>query len=213
MSVPHLNLDTIAALIEGRLSGREKEEAEAHLATSCSRCREAAAEIGSAVHALRTYALSEVPPVVVEATLARLAERREGLAAAHLVKRAARSVERVAALVFDTWANAAAAAAGIRSGAVAPVRQLVYEWQNDRFTVHVQRERDDAPFVIRGRIFLTDGGVDGLVVHLESPTARTKKTKTETTGEFAFEGVRRGGYVIRIEAPGGDVILGGIELH
>ncbi len=208
MKTSHLTLDTIAALLDGRLADDVRVQAEAHLAEGCAECRAHAEELGTALRALKSYSLTPVPGAAVERALASLRERGFGAA---LARKAGEALDRVAALVFDSWKTPATA--GVRGSAVAPVRQLVYEWEDDRYTLHVQRDSETDPYVIRGRVFLTEGNAGAINVHLSpATTARARKAKTDASGEFVFETVRRGRYTVRIEAPGGDVTLSGIEL-
>lgn len=206
MESRHLTLDEIAALFDGRLEGRAKKAAEAHLKTGCPQCGAEAEEIRAALRALERYDLEPLPTAVAERALAAIRGLR---ARGSLVKRAGEALERIAGLVLDS--SREIAPAGVR-GAVAPVRQLVYEWEEDRFTLHIRRDDDESAYEIMGRIFSTEGDVAGVAIHLNRASGRGLTARADATGQFVFEGVRRGSYTVRIELPGGDVTLPGIEL-
>ncbi len=206
METRHLTLDEIAALLDGRLAGSDRNAAEAHLAGGCAPCRAEADEVRLALRALARYDLEPLPRAVAERALEAIRALRAG---GRLARKVGEALERVAALVFDSGAETARV--GVR-GAVAPIRQLVYEWEEDRFTLHIRREPEESEYEIMGRVFSTVGEVADVEVQLKPASGRARKTRTEATGQFVFEGVRRGRYTVRIDSPGGDVTLPGIEL-
>lgn len=208
MTTAHPTLDQITSLVDGTLSSREGREVKAHLASGCSRCENAAARARTTLDALREHALTPAPPVLVERALEALRARRAPAGA--LARRAATLVARIATLVLDSGRSPAPA--GVRSSAAAAVRQLVYEWDADRFTVRVQRSGSHDRYEIMGQVLLTEGVVGGLRVTLRPEKGRSQRVLSESTGEFLFANVPAGSYSILVECPGGTVSLPGIEL-
>lgn len=204
MKNEHPSFDDIASYLDETVTARRRDEIGKHLNT-CTRCDKIATRVRKVLQALRTDALTPAPTGLAEKALGAIREQRVPT----LAERADSLLSRIAALVFDS--NTRPAPAGVR-GTVAPVRQLVYEWESDRFTIRVQREATGGTYEIRGQILLTEGRVDGLAVHLRPQSGRGRRTTSAITGEFAFEGVAPGAYSIRIASNGGDISLPGIEL-
>lgn len=156
---------------------------------------------------LRRDRLTPVPEAVRNRALGRLrlkvaARTRESLAA-----RALRAVERIASLVLDSAAQPALA--GVRGG-TASARQLVYEWNADRYALRIQRRQ--AAYDIMGQILRSTGEPSAVRVELRPEHGRARLVRSSTTGEFAFDAVSAGRYSLHVGPPEEAVTLPGVDL-
>jgi hypothetical protein len=211
----HPTHDEIVSWLDGTLLARRRKFLETHMSRGCAPCQAKADEIRATLGALREFSLA---PAIPGADV-RALERIRGLAApdplagaADLARRARASLERLAVLVFDSWRSPAPAGARAALPSVAAVRQLIYEREDDRYTVRVTRSAPRAPYQIIGQLLMIGRPVDRVALLLRGADGRAVTIRSEDTGEFFFEDVPPGEYTILIRHPDGDVILPGIDL-
>lgn len=215
MKETHPTHDEIVSWLDGTLLARRKKSIETHLSRGCAACEAKADAIRATLGALREFSLAPAIPGADERALERIRELAapgpvDG--AAQLARRARAALERVARLVFDSWRSPAPAGARAASPSIAAVRQLIYEREDDRYTVRVTRSSSRAPYQIIGQLLMTGQPVDGVVLLLRAATGAAATIRSEDTGEFFFSDVAPGEYTILIRHPEGDVILPGIDL-
>ncbi len=232
MARQHPSLDAIASLLDGTAPEARRRTVRGHLDAGCARCRAQADGFGTVLQDLRLDPLTRVPQQYVHAALAQLTATqcrvgahqaaRPGIArAAALVARTTELLSngagvagRIARLALDSAAMpTCAAAAGVRAGGMrAPMRHLVYEQDEDRYTLRIRREASDASYEVMGQILGATPTVPGTPVQLCPETGAPQRAACSPTGEFSFDGIRPGRYQVVIDAPGGAVTLTGLDL-
>jgi hypothetical protein len=211
----HPTHDEIVSWLDGTLLARRRKFLETHMSRGCAPCQAKADGIRATLGALSEFSLAPAIPGAGQRALERireLAARDPADGAAALARRARAALERVASLVFDSWRSPAPAGARAASPSVAAVRQLIYEREDDRYTLRVTRSSSRVPYQIIGQLLMTGQPVDRVALLLRGADGRAVTIRSEDTGEFFFEDVPPGEYTILIRHPDGDVVLPGIDL-
>jgi hypothetical protein len=68
------------------------------------------------------------------------------------------------------------------------------------------------PYRIQGQVLLLEKDAEPLSVSLRPRTGRSRRQRPEATGEFLFDEISPGSYVIVIKLRSGEIVLPGIEL-
>lgn len=205
----HPTADEMVSFQDGTATPAIHAAVATHMASGCAECASAAQGLQASLDLLRRDALTEVPAATVKAALGALRAVRRGEAVRAALDRVDAVAARIASLLFDS--GAAPALAGVRGTAVAPVRQLVYEWEADRYTLHISRGTR-AAYDVMGQILSADGTVQDVPVRLCSDGGAGMEALSSATGEFAFDAVRPGRYTVVVAAASGEVTLPGLEL-
>jgi hypothetical protein len=211
----HPTHDELVSWLDGTLLARRKKFLETHMSRGCASCQTKADAIRATLGALSEFSLAPEIPGAAARTLARIRELAAPdpvAGAGDLARRAREALERVASLVFDSWRSPAPAGARAASPSIAAVRQLIFEREDDRYTVRVTRSSSRAPYQIIGQLLMTGQPVDCVTLLLRGADGRAVTIQSEDTGEFFFEDVPPGEYTILIRHRDGDVVLPGIDL-
>jgi hypothetical protein len=211
MKTEHPTLVDILSVLEGRAMSTETSR---HIAQGCTSCGDALARYRPLLRSLAADHLTAAPRDLKRKALLALAAERRRRAGRAVAEKVSDVIGRIAALILDS--GTAPAMAGVRgaavTGSVAPVRHLIFESDNDRFTVRVQRSADCAAFDLMGQVLLTTGAPASVPITLRPEKGRARTAESESTGEFAFANVRPGRYALIVETMDGPVTLPGIDL-
>ncbi len=206
----HPTADELVSFLDGTADAAVHAAVTAHLSPGCADCDAAAARVRDSLALLRRDALTEVPAATVKAALGRLRAARRADTVREVVAQVEAVAARIASLLLDSGATPALA--GVRSAAVAPVRQLVYEWDDDRYTVRISRGTTRAAYDVMGQILAADGHVEEVPVRLCPDGGAGRDAMSNATGEFSFDAVGPGRYSIVVGTAGAEVTLPGLEL-
>ncbi len=207
MMTQHPTLDELLSSLDGR---DVSPAVSTHLASGCVDCDTASARLRPVLRSLAQDRLEPAPRALKRAALSMIAAERRREAGRKVVEKLSDVIGRVAALLVDS--GAAPALAGTRGSAVAPVRHLIFESDDDRFTVRVERAADRTSYELMGQVLLMTGATGSLPVTLKPEKGRARTAESQTTGEFAFANVQPGRYALIVETMDGPITLPGIDL-
>ena len=206
----HPTADELVSLHDGTARPATRLSVTAHLAAGCADCARVANRLHATLDLLHRDALVDVPAATMKSAREQLRAARRRSAVRAVVERLGAIATRIATLLFDSGSSPVVA--GMRGSTVVPVRQLVYEWEDDRFTLRVSRGAARAAYDVMGQILAADGVVDDLPVRLRPDSGADMEARSSATGEFLFDAVRPGRYSVIVTAAHGEVTLQGLEL-
>ncbi len=188
---PDRHLDTRSALdyLDHKLDPSARRAAEAHLGRPCGSCRERLRELGEVLEQIRTDDASEVPGWLHERAKSVFQRAQSRFPAA-------RAVEVLARLVFDSFA-APLAAATRRS--VGEARRLRFQFGELALEIEIERESSQT-VQLRGWLEAADATLYDLTV---SVAGETRRLRPDGDGRLAAEGVPEGAIRFTVHGPAG----------
>lgn len=186
---PHLDQREVLDLLENRLDANARARFEEHLATPCSRCREAVRSAGALLEVMRRDRSEDVPESLHQIALEAfrsipVAEREPGL------------VKRMARLLFDSSITPAGA---VSRRAVGSSRLLRFSLGAG--VLELECEHDTATsLTLRGRLEAAEPALHRLDIECGG---ENRTAWPDAEGCFAVEGVPRGRTRISVTGPGG----------
>jgi hypothetical protein len=200
--------ETIADLVDGRLSPADTASVERHLADGCRACA-GTAEWYRAFVATATADRSLEPPAwMTQRAIDLFAEAREAAAQRGMKGLFARLR---ASLVFDSLVGGATADAMPARGVGAESRQLLYMAPLFDVDMLVAPLEGAQRLLVTGQVLSSSGagfeGVGGLTVELERNGEVAAVAETSDFGEFAFEGVEPGLYDLRLGRGSREIVI------
>ena len=178
---PHVKLDKLADMAEGRLAPSEQDALVAHTST-CHRCSEKLSQFRLAIEMMGSDTLEDAPSYALE--MANRLIRTRIKPDASVVKQV------IVSLKFDSLQ--ASPAFAVRSGANSERQLLFSAGGND---LHLQIRQAEERWVISGQVL---GPCGGGMVELQGKIV-TAKTSLSEVCEFTLDSVPKGTYVLTIQ--------------
>lgn len=195
----HIPFKTLAAMAEEGLAGEERAAAHSHVA-GCSRCASQLERLTKTVDLMLTDTAEDAPPHVIARAVNLFRLRPSAELQPSLVRRV------LAALSFDSLQLSPAY--GVRSGATAAARQLLYSAGENDLDLRVATKDDS--WVVSGQVL--GGGCSGGEVLLQGSSGNAIATLNELC-EFALPPVPSGSYTLRVRFNDLEVEVPDLELR
>lgn len=183
----HLSTEVLLDLLDDRLPGTRRQEAERHLGLPCADCRERLRALGAVIERMRSDRMEGVPEALRLRALAvfpGVAEPRPAASAA----------ARLLALAFDSLTQPLPAAT---RRAVGEARRLRFSDAELVLELECETESSDQ-FTMRGRI--ENAGDEPWRIEVAAGDERSEQW-TDGGGAFVFEGLPRGSVRVAVRGP------------
>ncbi|MCM3903309.1 MAG: hypothetical protein ND866_16520 [Pyrinomonadaceae bacterium] len=192
----HIDLVTIADLVENRVAPKLRTESMAHI-SNCSPCAEKLRKLGDVVRLMQTDRTEDAPRDVVAYAMSIFSGR---------AKSPGQSLKRriLAALSFDSMNQAPAF--GLRS-AQTGTRQLIYSAEENDIDLRITLHED--MWVVAGQVLREECA--GGSVEIEGLSGSAAATLNDMC-EFTLPGVPPGNYLLRVHMSDVEVELPQLEL-
>ena len=200
LSAQHLSFALLADLVEGRLAAEEQASARTHLA-GCAHCSGQAAELTRVTGLMRADTSEDAPRDVLSDAIRMFRTRPVAAEKPGLLRRL------VASLSFDS--GALAPAFGVRSGAPAAARQLLFTAGD--IDVDLRLAPSGEGWVVSGQLLGACTG--GRVELLSGNNAPTSQADLNDLCEFTLPPVPEGVYTLRLLIDDAEIEVPGLSLR
>lgn len=192
MSTPQLEFAPLLDWVEGRLSPEEAREMERLVATADARIHETITWLRRLLAARHAVRIADLPAPTHELLRDRFAAYVAGQRGPGVVQQI------VATLSFDSLAQAVAAGTRTAGPGLLQPRQLIFSCTVADVALNVHRRPHDERIDLSGQVLthgeLTPAGWGVLLIGDRGPDS----TRTDDLGEFSFEAVAPGEYMISL---------------